>query len=382
MVALSGKVIVCGFLLLALLLPAAGEDRNLRSAGNDQFEIVGLHDRSVRYVEELSREIVVVAERYLAREALQFPQRILVSLKPPEYVDFEGDYIVRARKRGFVNLDLRWDESLSLLTTCRALSDGLLVRYSILNYGDAVLDTLPKWPATAIGTKAYLRLRPAQSRQLPAWLDAKSTTTVESLLRRKWSDSVQDFNGYAFLYALEQTGLERKKIRSLIAQSLSGADISDALVRSIQLGDPLAEVRPLNEWWRASFAELLVPAEEPMERMEASRLWIEALSDLSNSEFEDLNLAQLWDERENEALRSMIEARYEILRLRILQVNPAYFNAARSLGALFETYLRGERRHLYVHRLVGFLGDFEDSKELEKAVNRALSEASKDEAAN
>ena len=74
-------------------------------------------------------------------------------------------------------------------------------------------------------------------------------------------------------------------------------------------------------------------------------------------------------------MRSLIEARYEILKIRIMRVNPAYFNAARSLGALYETYLKGEKRHKYIHGLTAFLGDFEDGKALEETVQESLSEA-------
>ncbi|PXA03969.1 hypothetical protein DDZ13_10045 [Coraliomargarita sinensis] len=372
----SGKVIVSWFLVLVLLLPAQGQSPELRSAGNAQYEIIGLDARSVSYVDELSSHVVKVAERYLDAGALQFPQRILVSLKPEKYAEFEGDYQVRVGERGFVNLDLRWEASLGLRTTCRALTEALLVRYSVLNYGDEGPNFLPEWPVAAIGTKAYLSLRPAQSIKLAAWLAPESTPTVATLLQRKWKDTIEDSNGYALLWAMEQIGLPRPKVRTLMGQSLAGLDISEALLSLIQPADPAAGSLTLDEWWTASWVGLLTPADEPMETMVVSRLWIGALADLSNTEFKELNLSQLWDERENEALRELIEARYEILRLRIVRVNPAYFNAARSLGALFETYLRGTKRHKYVHRLTGFLGDFEDSKVLEEAIGKALGQTS------
>jgi hypothetical protein len=348
------------------------EDGRLHSAGNAQFEIVGLDARSVSYVDDLSRHVVQVAARYLDADGLQFPQRILVKLKPEKYVDFEGVSIVRIQERGFVNLDLRWEAPLTLLQTCRALSRALLVRYSIFNYGKEGPSVLPNWPADAIGITAYLALRPAQARQLGDWLDIQATPTVAGLLARKWSDPVTDANAYGLLWAMQQSGIERKTVRSLMAQSISGVDISEALASQVQLGRPMEESVPLDAWWQLSLAQLLKPAGEVMETMETSRLWIDSLADLSNTEFKDLGLNDLWDKREDAALRGLIEARYEILRLRIVRVNPAYFNAARSLGALFENYLSGERRHKYLHSLTGFLGDFQDAKELEEKVVEAL----------
>lgn len=372
MISATARVIFAGLLASFFLLPLSGAKNDLQSASNAQFEIVGLHGGSVRYVDDLSRYIVEGAARYLDPTALQFPQRILVSLKPPEYVDFEGDYFVRSSNRGFVNVNLRWDESLALLTTCRALSEALLVRYSIFNHGQKGLGFLPKWPATAIGAKAYFSLRPAQSKRLIDWFELPSTPTVTSLLQRQWDDPVVDMNGYMFLLAMERSGLERRRVRNLMARSIAGENIAEALAALVQSNSPTEEGLGLDDWWRASSEQLLAAEEEPMETMGTSRAWIEALADLAIEEHEKMNLSRLWKERDNEALRDLVEARYEILRLRIVRVNPAYFNAARSLGTLFETYLTGDKRHEYIFRLTVFLGDFEDSKALEEKVAEAL----------
>lgn len=372
MLPISGKAFVGGLLALILPLLAYSADRNIATAENAQFEVVGLHTRSVSYVEELSQHVVEVAARYLDREALQFPQRILVSLKPEDYVDFEGDYLVRIGERGFVNVDIRWEEPLSLLTTCRALSDALLVRYSIFNYGGNAPETLPKWPAMAIGLQAYISLRPAQSKRLADWLDPATKPTIESLLKRRWDDPSADAYGYALLLAMRESGVVRSGIRSLMEQSIAGVDVTPAMAELIRSDYPAVQIVTLNDWWSISLEELLQPEEELMETMAGSREWIEALADFSDAEIEDLNLKQIWDERENEAVRDLIEARYEILKLRIIRVNPAYFNSARSLGALYETYLLGDQRYKYMHRLAAFLSDFEDAKILEEVVTKAL----------
>lgn len=375
MASAKSKVSLCALLALIVLVSGLSANSKLESAGNAQFEVVGFQARSVSYVEELSQHVVDVAERYLDPNALRFPQRVLISLRPSDFVEFEGDYFVRVGERGFVNLDLRWEEPLSLRTTCQALAEALLVRYSIFNYGEDGPGFLPIWPATAIGTKAYLSLRPAHSQLVADWLDLLATPSVESLLQRKWGDPVADANGYALLFSIESSGIDRGDVRKLVAQSIAGVDIAAALKVLTEPSDPLARGVELEDWWRVSLERLLAPDEAVMETMEASRIWLEALSDLSRAGKEDLNLARIWNERENEGLRDLIEARYEILRLRILRVNPTYFNAARSLGALFETYLSDDaKRHRYIHRLTAFLGDFEDAKRLEEVVVKALAQ--------
>ena len=73
------------------------------------------------------------------------------------------------------------------------------------------------------------------------------------------------------------------------------------------------------------------------------RGFLESLA-IFQQEDESLNLQQVWALRSDPAIFEAIEARYEILRMRMSGVNPAYFNAARSLGLLFEEpFLRGGR---------------------------------------
>ena len=366
------------YLLLALGSFSSGLSArsNLVSSSNAQFKIVGLHAQSVSYVEELSQHVVQVAERYLDRSALQFPQSILVSLKPEEFAEFKVDYQIRVGRRGFVNLDLRWEKDLSLRTTCHALAEALLVRYSIYKNGLDGPSVLPAWPASAIGTTAYLRLRPAESKRLGDWIDPAATRNLELLLARKWGKAVADANGYALLRAMKASGIQRGDIRKLMAQSIAGVNIAPAIKVLSQSDDPSVPDHDLVDWWQRSLERLQQPDLGIVDTMTVSRDWLQALSDLSGVEGEGVNLATIWDRREDEAMREFIEARYEILLLRIVSVNPAYFNAARSLGALFETYLSEEsKRHRYMHGMATFLGDFEDAKDLEDLVLRNLSVA-------
>ncbi|MGB1127258.1 MAG: hypothetical protein ACPG3X_02665 [Opitutales bacterium] len=364
-------------LMLCLFVVAGPLDAQgrLNTAENTQFEVVGLDRRSVSYVDELSRHLVDVAARYLDQSGLLFPQRILVSLKPEAYVDFDGMYRIKWGEGGFVSLDLRWEDDLSLRTTCRALAEALMVRYAYFNYGEHGLGALPDWPAAAIGTKVYLSLRPAEALDLVRWFDLRALPSVDAVLQRKWTDSVFDANGYGFLLALERSGVTRLELRRLMLQSLAGVAISDSVGSLIQPEDPVSEPVDLAGWWRASVAQLMVPENDLMESMESSRFWISELSKLDGAGIEGLNLGNLWLRRQDPEVRSVIEARYEILRLRILRVNPAYFNAARALGRLFEACLNDDKKHQYMHRLVGFLSDFEDTRELEERVESLLSEA-------
>jgi hypothetical protein len=343
----------------------------LRSAENARFEIVGLDPRSVSYVDDLSRHLVEVATRYLDPASLEFSQRILIRLKPEDYVDFAGDYEIRIEPGGFVSLDLRWTADLNLRTANRAISEALLVRYAIFNHGPDAVEALPDWPGAAIGTQSYLSLRPAEFLDLRNWLDLSATPSLASVLDRKWTNAADDANGYGLLLGLERSGLDRRAIRSLMAQAISGSDIFESLLASIQPSDPKEESIGGDQWWERTKDAIVEEDLQVLESMEISRDLIVRISDMSHLG-EGVNLRSLWQMKEDEKIRSLIKARYEILRIRLARLNPAYFNSATALGALFETLLYGERSHEYVHQLAIFLSEFEDMKQLERVVKQAL----------
>ena len=118
---------------------------------------------------------------------------------------------------------------------------------------------------------------------------------------------------------------------------------------------------------------------EYCDSLDASRTWIEELANFDN--YTDLgvelnNLMELWKYRNNETLRSTLEARREIIRLRIERVNPAYFNVALSLGILFDKALEAEHKYEFIHALAVYLSDWSDTKQLHEKAFELLSEIS------
>ena len=85
------------------------------------------------------------------------------------------------------------------------------------------------------------------------------------------------------------------------------------------------------------------------------------------------NFIELWDCRHDENLRSVLSARCEIIRLRLEQINPAYFNVALSLGALYETVLGAQNKHEFVRSLSIYLNDWEDTKRLHARTDELIS---------
>jgi hypothetical protein len=144
-------------------------------------------------------------------------------------------------------------------------------------------------------------------------------------------------------------------------------NVTEALKTLIAPGTPDPASINLETWWRTQTNVLLSRDYDQCERMEVSRDWIAELANFEgyravSGPFE--NLKSLWTHRNDEALRSVLSARRQIIRLRLERVNPAYFNAARSLGALYETTLETDRAHEFLHALAAYITDWLDTIDL------------------
>lgn len=351
----------------------------LRSMGNDRFEIVGLHLRSVTYVNELSLVVGTIAERYLMREGMAFPLPILVSLRPAEHVNFEGDYQIRIEARNAVKLDIRWEDPLTLERTCRALAEALLVQYALYNHGQGVAEELRAWPVDALARDIYLSLRPAEFITLIGDMRPNELPPPATLLAStRLSPGVAARGyGYTLLEAMKMSGLDRRILRSLFQQAIAGMDIGEALASAIQPTSPTAEPLSLETWWGGQMTALLGRDYEVVETMETSRTWLATLARFDEPMTQEsgerkLNLRSIRTHRDQPQVRDWVEARYEILRLRMTRVNPAYYNAARSLGVLFEALLEESPPHEYLHALTIYLSDWEDTKAMQAMIENKL----------
>jgi hypothetical protein len=154
-------------------------------------------------------------------------------------------------------------------------------------------------------------------------------------------------------------------------------DITEALSSLVQSQSPTEESITLEDWWVAKMQEMLSREYEMVESMETTRLWLEALADFSQpikigEEEVELNLRSLWKYRDSEAVRELIGARYEILRLRLARANPAYYNPVQSLGTLYEILLQEDSAFRYIHALTIYLSDWEDAKDMQAELNSIL----------
>ncbi|MGB0335105.1 MAG: hypothetical protein ACPGGN_07110 [Opitutales bacterium] len=350
----------------------------LRTMGNRHFEIVGPDLRSVSRMNHLSMLTVETAARYLEDEGLSFPMPILVSLRPGPFSEHADAYRIRVRERGAVQVDVRWEASLELSTAIQALSEALLTQYTIFNYGRSIDVKIPAWPVASVAEETLIGLR--ASRFLDSLSDIRGNPPPEllTILKSKLGsrDRAADF-GYWLNQCLKSAGVDRATIQRLFRMALAGIKIDQALIVAIQPTAPELAPIDLEVWWQERMAALLEREYEVVESMEETRIWMSAVSNFdapiqTEAGVLQINIRTLWKHRDSEALIELVEARYEILRLRMLRANPAYFNAAHSLGSLFEVLLQDGPSHKFVHALAVFLSDMEDAKAMQETIQLYL----------
>lgn len=373
---LARSVSIAFCLSLSTLLEAKNEDR-LFVVENPYFEIVGQDVRSVSFVTDLSAYLVESNASILEQTPPGFPQRILIVLRQPGDLEFEGDYRITTTPGGFVRLDLAWSRELSLERCLQSINESYLIRYVIFNYGTEGPKRMKAWAVNALAAESYIGLRPAMVEEYKQTVMETPQTSLPDLLQESFEEgsSVRNLRQvYPLTVGLRDSGIPVIVFSRLVSAGLRGEAIEVALEGLLENSNPEVEFLSLEQWWFGACSDFVLPDLEIFETMDVSYLWIQDMSDFSKvEEVEIPNLRALWAERDSSILKDLLSARLELIRLRLGSVNPAYFNTARGLGALYETILDDGRKHEFISALSAFLGDFDDTKKLHVKVDQLLS---------
>lgn len=378
---LKNGCIVSFLFCLLTASPAAQNNLKLACIKGRHFEIIGADMRSVSFTNTLGEHIAGILNRVLSAGSHDFPQPVVVVLHSEETIEFDEEYQIKKGSRGQISLDLCWDRSLKLETLCRALTEAYLVGYAIFNYGPNADQKIRFWTVSALASWSYLNLRPAQ--RMTYILEARKhgVSEIASLLNLDFELGRKDKHflrqGYWVLYTLRNNGFGHSNISMLLDLAIMGADVTPkfkALVESVYWEESSKFI--LEDWWQHQIKDYLSKDYEYCDSLDVSKVWIEDLADFemfrhSNDGLK--NLMDLWKYRNDEAMCSVLEARCEMIRLRIERVNPAYFNVALSLGTFFETVLESEHKHEFVHALSVYLGDWSDAEQLHEKTFQVLS---------
>ena len=369
----QGRLFFIGLVLLYLLSQwtVAGEGKEIAWIEGRQFAIVGTDNRSVSFANTLGEYVAEMCQGYLKTGSHDFPGRILVTLHPEESMDIEENYRIRVSPKGQVGLDFLWNDSLTFETTCRALTEAYLLQYARFNYGVGADKRVRYWAISALFSRVYLTLRPAQKTNFIHVVRQSEIFEIESLLSIRLpevNDGEPDsYQGYWLFRVLRENGLAHSQLTTLLDRAIAGFDVTDQLAELIFPKNKVESGLLLENWWQSQARNYLTQEHEFCDSLATSRSWIGEMAnfDIYLANGKTLNdLMKLWTYRHDENLRSILSARCEIIRLKMERVNPAYFNAALSVGALYETVLEAENKYEFISALIAYLNDWEDTKQL------------------
>lgn len=368
-------------LLVFASYAAAEDDGTIAWIEGRYFDVIGTDHRSVSFTSVLGETIAELCQRHLKVGSHDFPKRILATLYPRERSGFEKSYEIQVSARGQVNLNFRWDESLSFETMCFAFTEAYLSSYARFNYGVGADEQLRFWVFSALSSRNYLSLRPAQKTSFIRIARESEMPAIQSLFSKPLTEVADQetgrYHGYWVLQALRESALTHSQIAELLELSIAGASITNLVMEKLMLVDEEDPDSLLEEWWQGWLSNYLSQGHEFCDSLTTSSQWIEEMINFdayqaSKGTVEDL--MELWDYRKEETLRSTLSARCEIIRLRMEQVNPAYFNAALSLGALYETVLEAENKHKFIRAVLFFLNDWEDTRRLQSRAEELIAD--------
>jgi hypothetical protein len=271
---------------------------------------------------------------------------------------------------------------MTLERSCYAISEALLVQYAIYYYGTKAPDKIRSWTIDALANDVYISLRSAEFADLLKVAQEMDVPQLTEILEPSRSTfAVPSAGGYWLLQIMKSGTLERPVSRSLFQQAIAGIDIEGALTAAIESRRPAAELLPLQTWWVQQLSLMFDQEYEVVETMGVSRDWLSKLGRFdiplilglqpANEELK-LDLRAIWTHRAIPKVQELVQARYEILRLRMARVNPAYYNSALSLGKLFEGILNDESSHKYIHSLTMYLSEWVDAKEMQDSLENIL----------
>lgn len=330
------------------------------------------------FVSELSVQVDRICRRLLNDQEKAYPNKVFVALRPKEATSFGSAYSISVEARGAVRIDIKWDASMDLISTCQGLARAYLKRYLYFREGPGGSDLLPEWVVSALGNQVYIQLRPAVISAYVERLRQSEIPSIDTIFNPVISVEQSQPTEWGFwcFTALRESGYTIDDFSILANAALRREPVLPLLetLLSNQAG-PQSNERSAT-WWTQILTTIQSTNFERYESIKTSREWIQLISDFSDLELDKElpleNLKDVWKHRNEPDLRKALIARREIIFLRLRQVNPAYYNAAAALGGLFETILEADRLSEFIASLSTFLGEFEDTKRLEAVLFEEL----------
>ena len=315
------------------LTPLLLKAKEIYTVESPFFIVAGEDYKSTKYVAGLGALLAEWGSSHLPQPE-QFTEPIVVRLPSTESSAFgDPSFSVFLEKTGRVSVTLIWNEALAVESVCEALSQAFLKKLAMGYYGHRSAEEVPYWIELALACELSLRIYPAmrdywvgQVHSLPL-LSAETILTARSDFPNK---AVLQFNAYWFLRALDME-LSEKDLKGLLKSFLARGDPLIAI--SYAFEDIFEDTEAFEFWWTRQFKVTLQKNQPPVLSLESSREqifnWAVLVLETEKDSIES------WERRER--ITRDLDGLVQEIKLKLVRINPLYFNAALSLGQFLES---------------------------------------------
>ena len=334
--------------------------------------------------EDSANHVLAMAQRMREILANYFPWPehppgpIEIHLIPAASANFTGAYVVNTDANGRSVALVRWGPDAKFSDTCLALGGVMLKNLVVWNNGAAFNDKVPDWLALALGKMLEVNLKPSvveslarQASELPV-LSLRQITTAHGPLNES-EQQVLVVNGFWLARYLDQKCAKPALAAALFSTLSVGANPGTTITTAFP--DNFDNVRDLEMWWQVGYRDLTRRLVGPVQSMADSRAALDRL------EFVDLptkdgapkrtRLADAWAGRMDSTVRDALAAEVVGGPAMLLQINPAYRNAAISLLSALGK-LHGDVEKDFRNAWDRYLTDRADAESYEATVEAAL----------
>jgi len=375
------------FSLIGLLYhPVAAEEASrVYSVSNRFFEVISDDPISVQYVNQASRHMQTMVERYFDLPKY-FPQQIPIRLISDDDWDSDGDYHTGVEVAGKVTLSIRWAKDTEQDVVLRSLVQAFMVRLIIWHGGGSLAKNFPLWLELALVEELKNRLNPVYQDLLVRHTDAlplmKANAILTHSLPFRGKDRTLALNRFWMLRYLEQEAGSLNRLREVLLSLLTTADPIRAIASHNLSAFESADEFEL--WWATGFYDLISKRISPIYSLDRSRRLIQSLGTFTlslHNRDTHVFLHDLWDKEDKATINKICQARLSVLKGNLRAINPIYYNPLLSLGQSLEAFLVGDRSgfqhaydlfqydyalanhvaigiHRYLDRPAGSLGEF------------------------
>jgi|GEM_PF-2767687 len=278
---------------------------------------------------------------------MMFEPPLTLQIVPENSDTFKGDFAVSDFDTAHAVISARWVENLPFDGFCKLVSGAILRRMALQVGGSKAADAVPFWLELAFAKNLECKIAASG-----VFTCARAACAEpQDSLRRVFNYSrggnadfeMMELNSYWTLRTLEGVLGKNKNFQAFFRRCLAG-ESPESLLKSVQAETKFSDFD--TRWKCAVLGEIYsrmggVLTTEAS-RAELARQSVVAVED-TDGELVSLSDTQLWQNRKNPRVRRTLNERIAEIKISLLYINPAYYDALLAAGQVMEAVIADDK---------------------------------------